>query len=86
MNSWRERALSKAGKEVMIKYVLQAIPSYVMSVFILPSSLIDDIEKMLNEFWWGGGGNNNKGIHWLACDRLACPKAKGGLGFRNFEA
>ncbi|GAU27989.1 hypothetical protein TSUD_373850 [Trifolium subterraneum] len=63
MNSWRGRALSKAGKEVMIKYVLQAIPSYVMSMFILPSSLIDDIEKMLNAFWWGGGSNNNKGIH-----------------------
>ncbi|GAU18647.1 hypothetical protein TSUD_124800 [Trifolium subterraneum] len=80
------RALSKAGKEVMIKYVLQAIPSYVMSLFILPSSLIDDIEKMLNAFWWGGGSHNNKGIHWLAWDKLACPKAKDGLGFHKFEA
>ncbi|PNY09444.1 ribonuclease H [Trifolium pratense] len=63
MNSRRGRALSKAGKEVVIKSVLQAIPSYVMSMFILPSSFVDDIEKMLNVFWWGGGGNNNKGIH-----------------------
>ncbi|GAU32459.1 hypothetical protein TSUD_144680 [Trifolium subterraneum] len=31
INSWRGRALSKAGKEIMIKSVLQAIPSYVMS-------------------------------------------------------
>jgi hypothetical protein len=45
MNSWRGRALSKAGKEIMIKSILQAIPSYVMSMFILPSSFIDDIEK-----------------------------------------
>ncbi|CAJ2674143.1 unnamed protein product [Trifolium pratense] len=68
----------------MIKSVLQVISSYVMSMF--PSPLIDDIEKMLNTFWWGGGSNNNKGIHWLARDKLACLKAKGGLGFRNFKA
>jgi hypothetical protein len=52
MNSWRGRALSKAGKEIMIKSVLQAIPSYVMSIFIHPSSFIADIEKMINTFWW----------------------------------
>ncbi|CAJ2665105.1 unnamed protein product [Trifolium pratense] len=86
INSWRGRALSKAGKEIMIKSVLQAIPAYVMSLFILPSSFIDDIEKMINAFWWGGGNGNSKGIHWLAWERLACPKDKGGLGFRNFEA
>ncbi|GAU27412.1 hypothetical protein TSUD_356480 [Trifolium subterraneum] len=32
INSWRSRPLSKAGKEVMIKSVLQAIPSYPMDV------------------------------------------------------
>ncbi|GAU36753.1 hypothetical protein TSUD_318520 [Trifolium subterraneum] len=90
INSWRGRALSKAGKEIMIKSVLQAIPSYVMSMFILPASLIDDIEKMINVFWWRNGNTNNnnntKSIHWLAWERLACPKAYGDLGFCNFEA
>jgi hypothetical protein len=43
MNSWRGCALSKADKKIMIKLVLQTIHSYIMSMFILPSSFIDDI-------------------------------------------
>jgi hypothetical protein len=84
INSWRGRALSKAGKEVMIKSVLQSIPSYVMSVYLLPEATIKEIERMINSFWWGGGTNNG-GIKWLAWDRMAYPKEHGGLGFRNLH-
>ena len=45
INSWSSKCLSKAGREVMIKSVLQSIPSYVMSIFLLPSTLIDSIKK-----------------------------------------
>ena len=50
INAWRGRALSKAGKEVMIKSVLQSIPSYIMSIYLLSNSVIDDIEKMIMRF------------------------------------
>ena len=52
INSWRGRALSRAGKEIMIKSVLQAIPSYVKGLYLLPDSTIRDIERMMNSFWW----------------------------------
>jgi len=45
INSWSCKCLSKAGREVMIKSVLQEIPSYVMSIFQLPTTLLDSIEK-----------------------------------------
>jgi hypothetical protein len=67
INSWRGRPLSRAGKEVMIKSVLQSIPSYVMSIYLLPKTTIKELERMINSFWWGGGVNN-KGIKWLAWD------------------
>lgn len=58
----------------MIKFVLQATLSYIMSTYIILTTIfINDIERMLNSFWWGGG-SNNKGIRWMMWDRLSCPK------------
>jgi hypothetical protein len=53
INGWRSRPLSRAGKEVMIKSVLQAIPAYIMNIYLLPDTLIVEIERMINAFWWG---------------------------------
>jgi hypothetical protein len=36
--SWVERFMSAGAKEVLIKSVAQAIPTYVMGVFKLPTS------------------------------------------------
>jgi hypothetical protein len=66
INSWSSKCLSKAGREVLIKSVLQYIPSYIMSVYLLPNKLVDAIEKMINAFWWGHGGSTRKGLHWLS--------------------
>lgn len=86
INSWSSKCLSRSGREVMIKSVLQSIPSYVMSIFRLPNSLLEEIEKMLNAFWWGHGGASNKGIHWLAWDKLSVHKRHGGMGFKDLAA
>ncbi|XP_073132988.1 uncharacterized protein [Henckelia pumila] len=55
MNGWRNKFLSRAGKEILLKAVVQAIPSYVMSVFALPINLCDELERMMNSFWWEYG-------------------------------
>jgi len=44
-----QQVFDEGWREVMIKYVLQVIPSYVMSVFLLPKTLIYTIEK--NDEW-----------------------------------
>lgn len=53
LHGWRSKNLSRAGKEILLKSIIQAIPSYVMSVFLLLLRLCDDLEKMMNSFWWG---------------------------------
>jgi len=50
MQGWKEWLLSQASKEVMIKVVIQSIPTYSMSVFCLPVGLIKDIEAMICKF------------------------------------
>lgn len=45
----RHRDFSMASREVLIQVVLQAIPTYVISC-LLPSTLIQDIEKIVCKF------------------------------------
>lgn len=47
------KLLSQAGKEVLIKSVIQAIPTYNMGVFKLPKGLLQELNKMVRGYWWG---------------------------------
>ena len=48
--SWKGKLLSLGSKEVLIKAVAQAIPSYTMSCFLLPKRLCEDLEKEMKSF------------------------------------
>ncbi|OMP02012.1 reverse transcriptase [Corchorus capsularis] len=42
-------------KTVMIQVVAQAIPVYLMSVFLFPKSFVQELNAMIARFWWGSG-------------------------------
>ncbi|KAL0395125.1 UNVERIFIED_CONTAM: putative mitochondrial protein [Sesamum latifolium] len=52
ITGWNEKFLSQAGKEVLIKSVIQAIPTYAMGCFKLPITLLREIQGMIARFWW----------------------------------
>ena len=83
MQGWKEKFLSQAGEEVMIKAVIQSISAYSMSVFKLLVSLCKDIEAMIRKFWWGQG--ETKKIHWVKWCTLCSSKSVGGMGFRDIQ-
>ena len=50
---WKEKFISNAGREVLIKTVVQAIPTYSMSIFKIPKSLCETINSTMAKYWWG---------------------------------
>ena len=53
LQGWEGKLLSKVGREVLIKFVIQAIRRFTMGCFKLPFGLCNDIEVMIRKFWWG---------------------------------
>ena len=47
LQGWEGKLLSQARREVLIKSVIQAIPTYTMSCFKLPITLCHEIEKLI---------------------------------------
>ncbi|KAL4277800.1 hypothetical protein GQ457_03G017200 [Hibiscus cannabinus] len=43
ISSWNKQLLSFGGREVFIKSVIQSLPQYVMSCYLLPQNIIDDM-------------------------------------------
>ena len=62
LQGWKKQLLSQAGREILLKAVIQAIPTFAMSCFKLPATLCNDIEALIRKFWWGQRGNQRK-IH-----------------------
>jgi hypothetical protein len=79
---WKERMLSKAGKDILIKACAQTIPTYAMSCFDLTRSLCEQMSTMICRFWWAHRDKENK-LHWLSWEVLTKLKKEGGLGFRD---
>jgi hypothetical protein len=79
-----EHLLAVGGKEVLIKSVAQAIPTFSMSCFRLVRGLCQAINFMLRKFWWGNKEGKQK-TAWVSWDTMCTPQYVGGLGFRDIE-
>ena len=83
LQSWCNKELSKAGKLTLIKSSAQTTPNFWMSLFLIPETVCNDIERKMNAFLWGGA--NGKGVKWLSWKRLCAPKDFGGLGLKELK-
>lgn len=46
LKGWSRKIYSAGEKEILIKSVIQSIPTYVMACFRIPKLICDEIEKV----------------------------------------
>jgi hypothetical protein len=80
LENWKIKFLSQAGKEILLKAVIQVIPTYSMGVFQLAISLCKELNQLMQTFWWSHMSNNSK-IHWMSWAKMERSKSIGGLAF-----
>lgn len=62
LEGWKENLLNQAGKEILIKAIIQAIPSYTMTIVRFPKNFYRSICSRIARFWWSGNGRD-RGMH-----------------------
>lgn len=73
--------LSKVGKEILIKSILLALPTYVMYSFLLPMEICENLASVIAQFWC----SSNPPKRWIHCVKwykICLPREEGGIGFR----
>ena len=67
---------------MLLKAIIQAIPTYTMGYFKLPLGLCNEIETLIKKFWWGQRGDRRK-IQWVKWEEMTKSKTIEGMGFRD---
>jgi hypothetical protein len=52
IQGWKEKFLSWASKEILIKAITQAIRTFAMGCFDITKTLCDQISSMICRYWW----------------------------------
>ncbi|XP_057791044.1 uncharacterized protein LOC131008167 [Salvia miltiorrhiza] len=81
---WKRRFLFGAGKIVLIKAVLQAIPTYLMSSFAIPKQICQRLNSVAANFFWGQKLDERR-IRWKSWNKLCMAKVEEGISFRDLS-
>lgn len=82
---WNYRWLSRVGIFVLVKFVLEAIPVFWMSLSWIPKGALKFIRKICYRFLWVGS-KERRIFSWVKRDKISLPKIWGGWGPKNIPS
>ena len=77
--------LSEACCLEITNAVLTALPTFAMSTFLLPKTIIKQVDKFRKHCLWQGSDVNNRKPSRVAWPMVCVPKDEGGLGVLNLR-
>eukprot|EP00253_Pinus_taeda_P003262 PITA_03262 len=76
--------LSRAGRLVLIKAVIEATPVYWMTLAWIPRGILNRLQKICARFLWKGH-HTGKQFAWVRWATIAKPKRWDGWGIKNLD-
>ncbi|KAL3677633.1 hypothetical protein R1sor_027581 [Riccia sorocarpa] len=84
LGSWTYRMLSFAGRMVVMRYVLKAMPNHLFTCLYLNQKALDRLEAICRKFLWGKSEGGKDRIPLIAWEVVSKTKGDGGLATTSF--
>ena len=84
LSRWKAQYLSRGRRLTLINAVLDALPTYMLTLFPIPAGVVQKLDKIRRTFFWQGN-NTRKGYHLVKWKELISSKKQGGLGIKNLK-
>ena len=83
--SWKADLLTKAGRSVLVQYVLTSMLIYLVLALDLPIGTLQAIDKIRRGFLWKGRKDTRGGHCLIAWPKVTRPPELGGLGISDLQ-
>lgn len=70
---------------VLLKATIDSLPIFWFSLFAIPTTILNKIDKLRRYFLWGHNHSQTRKLHLLSWNKLTMDKKAGGLGLFDLK-